>query len=139
MDDADVDNKTEELFEILGVTEYADQLAEEFSHGMRQKVVICSTLLHDPEVIVIDEPMVGLDPRSTKLVKDLLSERTKAGTTVFMSTHMLSLAEELSDKVGIINNGRLIWLGEVRDLRQAFDKLSSFEDIFLELTGNGDK
>lgn len=97
--------------------EFADDLAESYSLGMRQRLVFASSLLHDPDVLVLDEPMVGLDPRSVRIVKDLLRERTRGGMTVFMSTHTLAMAEELADRVGIMVRGRLRFLGTVADLR----------------------
>jgi ABC-2 type transport system ATP-binding protein len=119
-----------ELFEIDG---YKDMLIEEFSHGMRQRLCFCATLLHSPEVIIIDEPMVGLDPKSIHLVKKILKEKSKEAVTIFLSTHILSLAEELSDRIGIIHKGRLIADSSVQSLKEIF-KSDKFEDLFLELT-----
>jgi len=113
---------------------YGNQLMESYSHGMKQKVVICSALLHDPKVIVIDEPMVGLDPKSIRLVKDILREHANEGKTVFMSTHTLNLAEEVSDRIGIIHKGKLISLGTVDEIKKAAEKTGKLEDVFLKLT-----
>jgi ABC-2 type transport system ATP-binding protein len=123
--------------------EFADDLAESYSLGMRQRLVFASSLLHDPDVLVLDEPMVGLDPRSVRIVKDLLRERTRGGMTVFMSTHTLAMAEELADRVGIMVRGRLQFLGTVADLRARGSGLvegagdgesRSLEQLYLEIT-----
>ena len=89
------------------LSDFVDQLAETYSHGMKQRTVFAAALLHDPAVLVLDEPMVGLDPRSMKIVKDLLRDRANAGMTIFMSTHTLGLAEEIADRIGIVDRGKL--------------------------------
>ncbi len=100
-------------------------------------MVFASALLHDPPVLVVDEPMVGMDPKSTRLVKDLLRQRTAAGGTVFMSTHTLSLAEEIADRIGIIDHGWMNFLGTLDQLRQeASDHQTNLEQIFLDRTDN---
>ena len=118
--------------------EFLDDLIETYSHGMKQRMVFASAFLHDPAVLVIDEPMVGLDPLGVRLVKDLLRSRAAAGTSVVMSTHTLAVAEEIADRIGIMNAGRVHFLGTVPQLRE---KLSShheaLEPLFLELTGDG--
>jgi len=114
---------------------FADDLAESYSLGMRQRLVFAAALLHDPDVLVLDEPMVGLDPRSVRIVKDLLKSRTREGMTVFMSTHTLAMAEELADRVGIMVRGQLRFLGSVAELRdQVATEHTSLEDLYLELT-----
>jgi ABC-2 type transport system ATP-binding protein len=114
---------------------YADDLAESYSLGMKQRLVFAAALLHDPDVLVLDEPMVGLDPRSVRIVKDLLRSRTREGMTVFMSTHTLAMAEELADRVGIMVRGQLRFLGTVAELRdQVATGTTSLEDLYLELT-----
>lgn len=119
------------LFELQ---EFSNFLIEDLSHGMRQRLVFSAALLHDPEVIIIDEPMVGLDPKSARMVKDILRERANDGTTIFMSTHSISDAEELADRIGIINRGRLIAVGTFKELEMMSGKGGRLEDIFLELT-----
>lgn len=115
--------------------DFLDELTETYSHGMRQRVVFAAAVLHDPKVIVLDEPTVALDPKSTKLVKDLLRERAAGGTAVFMSTHTLSIAEEIADRIGIIHHGRMIFVGTVEELRAArASDHASLEQIFLQLT-----
>jgi ABC-2 type transport system ATP-binding protein len=117
--------------------EFADDLAESYSLGMKQRLVFASSLLHDPSVLVLDEPMVGLDPRSVRIVKDLLAARTREGMTVFMSTHTLAMAEEMADRVGIMVRGRLRFLGTVMELReQVALESTSLEQLYLELTNS---
>ncbi len=123
-----------ELAEQLDFGDFMDELTEGYSHGMKQRVVIAAALLHEPEVMVVDEPMVGLDPRSMRVVKDILRARSRAGATIFMSTHTLAVAEELADRIGIINHGRLIALGSQADLHRAAGKEEGLEDLFLRLT-----
>lgn len=134
MSRADATMKADELFDTFALHETRDQLIENLSHGTRQRVVIASALLHDPKVIIIDEPMVGLDPRSARVVKDVLKTRSRAGTTVFLSTHILHIAEELADRIGILNRGRLIAVGTMDHLRHASGHGGALEDAFLELT-----
>lgn len=135
VDPADAKRKTGELIERFSLTSYTTQRVENLSHGTRQRLAIASALLHDPEVIIIDEPMVGLDPRNARVVKEELKERSRAGTTIFLSTHLLNVAEELADRVGIINHGRLVALGTVGELREARSNADEdLEDIFLEMT-----
>jgi ABC-2 type transport system ATP-binding protein len=119
--------------------DFLDDLIETYSHGMRQRLIFASALLHDPPVLIIDEPMVGLDPRSVRAVKDRLRDQAAAGTTVFMSTHTLAIAEEISNRIGIMNQGRLHFLGTVADLQSELaSHHASLEPLFLELTsGNG--
>ena len=115
--------------------EFADDLAESYSLGMKQRLVFAASLLHDPDVLVLDEPMVGLDPRSVRIVKDLLKSRTQEGMTVFMSTHTLAMAEEMADRVGIMVRGQLRFLGTVAELRdQMALETTSLEQLYLELT-----
>ncbi|NLC58385.1 MAG: ABC transporter ATP-binding protein [Armatimonadetes bacterium] len=124
-----------ELLDLFGLTPVADRLIEDYSHGMRQKAVMAACLLHEPRVIIIDEPMVGLDPQSAHLVKTILREQCRQGVSVFMSTHTLSLAEDVCDRVGIILKGRLVALGTVTELKQQFGSEGDLEDLFLDLTG----
>ena len=118
--------------------DFIDDLTETYSHGMKQRLVFASALLHDPPVLVIDEPMVGLDPRSVRVVKDRLRMQAGAGTTVFMSTHTLAVAEEIADRIGIMDHGRLYFLGTLGELQQELaSPHTSLEPLFLELTQNG--
>src|SRR2546423_10562477 len=106
-----------ELIERFNLGEFSNKTIEGLSHGTRQRVAIVSALLHEPEVFVIDEPMVGLDPHHARIVKDILKERSRAGMTVLVSTHQLSVAEEMADRIGIIHGGRLIAAGTSGDFR----------------------
>lgn len=138
VDGAALGRRIEELLELFGCQDYADELTENYSHGMKQRVVIASALVVEPEVIVIDEPMVGLDPRSVRLVKDVLRERTRAGATVFMCTHTLSVAEELADRIGIVDRGRLIACGTLGELRELSRSQGSLEELYLQLTAEAE-
>jgi ABC-2 type transport system ATP-binding protein len=125
-----------EYFDLHG---FIDDLAETYSHGMRQRIVFASALLHDPPVLVLDEPMIGLDPQNVRAVKDRLRERAAAGATVFLSTHTLAIAEEIAPRIGIMNGGQLHFLGTVGQLREELaSRHASLEPLFLELT-NGRK
>ena len=134
MDSAVVARASDELFDVFGLNEIRRQTIESLSHGTRQRLVIASALLHQPKVIIIDEPMVGLDPRSARVVKNVLKERSRAGVTVFLSTHVLHIAEELADQVGILNRGRLIAVGTIDELREVSGQKGELEDAFLALT-----
>jgi ABC-2 type transport system ATP-binding protein len=115
--------------------EFVDQLTETYSHGMKQRTVFASALLHDPQVLVVDEPMVGLDPHSIRLVKDLLQWESATGMCVLMSTHTLAAAEEISDRIGIMNYGRLLFDGSVSELRRQFgSEHDSLESLYLDVT-----
>jgi ABC-2 type transport system ATP-binding protein len=123
------------LLDYFEMTPWCDQKAEGYSHGMRQKTVVAAALLHHPEVIIIDEPLTGLDPHSGRLLKNILKERTKSGATVFVSTHILGVAEELSDRIGILDRGKLIACGSVQELMgMATAEGESLEQLFLRLT-----
>ena len=118
--------------------EFLDDLIETYSHGMKQRLVFAAALLHDPPALVVDEPMVGLDPRSVRVAKDLLRSRADAGAAILMSTHTLSIAEEIADRIGIVNGGRLHFVGAVAELqRELSSPHASLEPLFLELTGGG--
>ena len=126
--------------ENFRMDDFLDDLTETYSHGMKQRLVFASALLHDPAVLVIDEPMVGLDPRSIRLVKDLLRMQAAAGTTVFLSTHTLAVAEEIADRIGILDGGRLHFLGTVAQLQQELSsRHTSLEPLFLELTDGSNR
>ncbi|HXG49191.1 MAG TPA: ABC transporter ATP-binding protein [Methylomirabilota bacterium] len=124
----------EALIHRFNLEPYVHKAIEGLSHGTRQRVAIVSALLHDPEVFVIDEPMVGLDPHHARVVKDILKERSRAGMTVFLSTHQLSVAEEMADRIGIIHRGRLIAVGTREELRQQSGAEGPLEQTFLALT-----
>ena len=119
---------------LFGLDEYLDDLCESYSHGMKQRVVLTAALLHDPEVLVVDEPMVGLDPRGSRLVKDLFREHVDRGRCVFLSTHSLAVAEEVADRIGIITRGRLVALGNLADLEGQCGGAKGLEAMFLRIT-----
>ncbi len=132
------DRLLESLIRRLDIDEFLDQLTESYSHGMKQRVVLAAALLHEPAVLVIDEPMVGLDPRAIRVVKNLFVEHTRNGGTVFMSTHTLDIAEAVADQIGIIHRGELIAVGTLDELRAQARRQHSLEEIFLQLTEVGD-
>ncbi len=128
----------EELLKLFGLSERGDDLVGGFSHGMRQKTALAGALLHNPQAFFLDEPTVGLDPRSARLIKDILREVTDRGTAIFMSTHILEIAERMCDRVAIISGGRVIATGSMDELRVGRTG-ESLEDIFLELTGGAEE
>jgi ABC-2 type transport system ATP-binding protein len=135
MEETDTAKKTEELIETFSMAEWIDDMVEGYSHGMKQKLVMAQALIHDPEIIIVDEPMVGLDPRSIKLVKKIFKGLAKSGVTIFMSTHTLSHAQEMCDRIGIIHRGDLIAIGTINELmKTAHTKRSELEEIFFVLT-----
>lgn len=131
---ADFDALCDELLSIFELDHVADQLVESYSHGMRQKLSFATCFLHKPRVVVVDEPWVGLDPKNIRAVKIFLKQQTAQGLTVFMSTHSLSIAEEVADRVGIIHRGRLLHTGTVDEVKTLADHPGSLEDVFLQLT-----
>jgi len=136
MDGQRLGKRVDELFELFGLRDFRSELIESYSHGMRQRLVMGSAFLHHPQVIVVDEPMVGLDPQGARLVKTIFREQCAQGRTVFMSTHTLGVAEEVCDRIGIIHKGELIALGTKEDLQQQVKgDADRLESIFLQLTG----
>jgi ABC-2 type transport system ATP-binding protein len=125
--------RMERFLELFEMTNAAGDLIKSYSHGMRQKIIITGALIHDPSMWILDEPLVGLDPKSAHLLKDLMRKHCDAGNTVFFSTHVLEVAEKLCDRIGIIHKGKLIAIGTMAELRQG-DRAESLESIFLELT-----
>jgi ABC-2 type transport system ATP-binding protein len=136
MDGPEVEARARRFLELFSLTEWKDELVESYSHGMRQKLLISSALLHEPELLVVDEPMVGLDPRSARLLKDLLRAYAERGGGVFLSTHTLEVAEAVCDRIGIIAGGEVIALGSMDELRAQADAGGAhLEEIFLKVTG----
>ena len=131
---ARIDAAAHELVARFHLGDYVHKAIEGLSHGTRQRVAIVSALLHDPEVFVLDEPMVGLDPQHARVVKDILKERSLQGMTVFVSTHQLSVAEEMADRIGIMHQGRLIAAGTRDELRRQSGAAGPLEQSFLALT-----
>lgn len=134
MDNAQIEQSATGLVTRFGLESYLGKPIEGLSHGTRQRVAIVSALLHDPEVFVLDEPMVGLDPHHSRVLKDILKERSVRGTTVFVSTHQLSVAEEMADRIGIMDNGRLFAVGTREELRRQSGAAGALEQVFLALT-----
>ncbi|MHC5537242.1 ABC transporter ATP-binding protein [Singulisphaera rosea] len=124
-----------ELIETFEMSEFVDELCENYSQGMKQRVVFASALVHDPKVLIVDEPLVGLDPRSARIVKDIFIAQARSGVAVLMSTHLLSIAEELADTIGIVDHGRMLARGTLADLRHELHSHGPLEDLFLQLTG----
>src|SRR3984893_526042 len=132
----EVEHRARELLALFDLEEWRDELVESYSHGMRQKLIISSAFVHRPDVIVVDEPMVGLDPKAARILKDLFREYTHRGHTIMMSTHTLEVAETLCDRVAIIAKGTIRACGTMAELRQSADAgTQGLEQIFLRLTG----
>jgi ABC-2 type transport system ATP-binding protein len=133
---ADVERRVDELLSVWELTAWRDELLESYSHGMKQKLIISSALIHRPEVIVVDEPLVGLDPKAARLLKDIFRGFVERGGTVLMSTHTLEVAEALCDRIAIIQGGEIRAQGTMDDLRrEARAGDAGLEEIFLKLTG----
>ena len=132
----EVEKRGQELLTLFDLESWRDELVESYSHGMRQKLIIASAFVHRPAVIVVDEPMVGLDPKSSKILKDLFREYTRRGHTVMMSTHTLEIAEGMCDRIGIMQRGELVACGSMDELRRSSGHDDALEDIFLRLTGD---
>jgi ABC-2 type transport system ATP-binding protein len=126
--------RTEELVRLFEIESFLDELCEGYSQGMKQRLVFASALVHEPKVLVVDEPFVGLDPRSARIVKRMFVDQARKGVAVFMSIHLLSIAEDLADRIGIIHRGRMIADGNLAELRETLSHSGSLEDLFLQLT-----
>lgn len=134
MEEARLESDARELIARFNLEPYLRKPIEGLSHGTKQRVAIASALLHEPEVFVIDEPMVGLDPHHARVVKDTLKERSRRGMTVFLSTHQLSIAEEMADRIGIIHQGKFVAVGTSEELRRQSGSDGVLEHSFLALT-----
>ena len=130
-----IEEAREQAFVRFGLTDAADLLIKDFSHGMRQRLIYATTLVRDPDIYLIDEPFLGLDPYGIRQIKELLRQRARAGAAVFFTTHILALIEDLADRVGILHGGRLIACGSVAELRGDANNARRLEDVFLDLTG----
>lgn len=138
MDRQQVERRIEELLRVFRLEEAGDDTIDSYSHGMQQKTALAAALMHDPKVLVLDEPTAGLDPRSARLIKDMLRQMAERGSAVFLSTHILEIAERMCDRIGIINEGELIAVGTMQELRALGKGETSLEDIFLNLTGGAE-
>jgi ABC-2 type transport system ATP-binding protein len=129
-------SRIDELIETFEMVDFIDELCENYSQGMKQRVVFASALVHNPRVLVVDEPLVGLDPRSARIVKNLFLSEARSGAAVLMSIHLLGIAEQLADRIGIVDHGRMLAVGTLTELRERVQHDGSLEDLFLKLTGN---
>ena len=135
-DGAQVEHRARELLALFDLEEWRDELVESYSHGMRQKLIIAGAFVHRPKVIVVDEPHVGLDPKSIRILRELFREYVRRGNTIMMSTHSLEVAEAMCDRIAIIQGGRIRACGTMAELRAgATDGATGLEEIFLRLTG----
>lgn len=139
MDGPAIRRQVARLSECLDLGGWLDQYSESYSHGMKQRVVLTSALLHEPCVLIVDEPMIGLDPVTSRAVKGLFAEVRKRGGAVFLSTHTLDTAEDLADRIGIIHHGRLIAEGTLADLKALTGRHDRLEEIFFQLLGHSDR
>lgn len=133
-DETSLIHEISRLMELFDLTQWQNELIESYSHGMKQRLTMCSALLHRPKVLIVDEPMVGLDPRGAWLAKTILRKETSKGTTVFMSTHSLEVAEEVCDEIAIIKGGKIIAMGSIEKLRERAGVDGNLEQVFLTLT-----
>ncbi len=135
---AQITRRTDELLNLFGLNDAADDMVESYSHGMQQKASLAAALIHDPWVLVLDEPTVGLDPKSARLIKDILRQLAERGAAVMLSTHIMEIAERMCDRIGIISQGKLVAVGTMDDLRALGTGQTDLEDIFLNLTGGAE-
>ncbi len=133
----DIDERIRHLATLFQMDDYYDDLIESFSHGMKQRLTMASSLIHKPKVIIVDEPMVGLDPKGARLVKKIFRELSRNGSTIFMSTHTLEIAEEVCDRIGIIQGGQVVAVGTMKELKEKTGgDAKKLESIFFKLTGD---
>jgi len=136
-DDGEASAMQERLLQMFLLTDWLDELVESYSHGMRQKLIVTAALIHNPKVVIIDEPMVGLDAKGMRQVKELFREVAKTGSAVLLSTHTMAVAEEVCDRIAILNKGKIIAIGTMEQLRRMVDSdMKNLESIFLQLTEN---
>ncbi len=129
-----LEEKALNLLDLFGLSEWGDELIESYSHGMKQRLIIASAILHEPRVIIVDEPMVGLDPKGARLVKDIFRQKSKQGSTIFLSTHTLALVQEICDHLAIIDRGEVVASGTAEELRKRSGIDGNLERIFLKIT-----
>ncbi len=135
MNKIEINSSIDKYASLFEFEDYMDLKTEDYSHGMKQRIIIASAFIHEPKLILIDEPMVGLDPKIAKIVKDTLREYANNGGSIFLSTHTLSLAEEICDEIGIMNKGNIVYKGNISNLKNKLKK-DNLEDLFLEITKN---
>jgi ABC-2 type transport system ATP-binding protein len=129
-----LEQRISDLLDRFELSHWQDELVESYSHGMKQRLVMCAALLHEPKAIIVDEPMVGLDPKAARIVKNIFRDEADKGTTIFMSTHSLEVAEEVCDEIAIIQAGRIIAQGTARSLKEQAGVDGTLEQLFLTLT-----
>ncbi|MFO0851258.1 MAG: ABC transporter ATP-binding protein [Gemmataceae bacterium] len=134
MDRKHADDRIARVIDLFHLDDFADDLTERYSHGMRQRTVFAAALVHEPKLLIADEPTVGLDPKSIRELKVLLREQVANGVTVLLSTHTLDIAQELADRIGVIDHGRLLALGTMADLRKQAGRDGNLEELFLQIT-----
>ena len=140
VDPAEAQKRARDLCEVLDLWKHRAERCEGFSRGMKQKVALAGALIHEPKLLMLDEPLTGLDAAIARQVKDLLVERVRAGSSIILTTHILEVAERLADRIGIIQRGKLIAEGDMAELRDlAGQRNSSLEDVFLQLTQTGER
>jgi ABC-2 type transport system ATP-binding protein len=136
LDDPAIADRVREMLELFELGRWEHELVESFSHGMKQRLVMCAAFLHRPRAVVVDEPMVGLDPRGARLIKDVFRKMSARGVAILMSTHTLEVAEEMCDRISIILKGRIIARGTVEEIRAMGDaRGEELTSVFLKLTG----
>lgn len=137
MERAKAEERLRHYFHLFGLRGAEDSFIESYSHGMRQKLVFSVSLMHDPNVLVVDEPLTGLDPQSARTLKTLLRKKAREeGMAVFLSTHTLSVAEEMADRIGVLHRGELLFVGTLDEMRERVGKPGNLEEMFLSLTGD---
>ncbi|MCB0318083.1 MAG: ABC transporter ATP-binding protein [Bdellovibrionales bacterium] len=137
VDSSLIEPRIDKLLKEFGLQKWQNELIESFSHGMRQRIATCGALIHDPAVLIIDEPMVGLDPHGAKLLKDSMKNLAEQGKSIFLSTHSLNVAEEVADRLAIIDHGTIIALGTIEEIQAGLGiQASGLENLFLQLTSN---
>jgi ABC-2 type transport system ATP-binding protein len=134
LEGAPVAERAQELLELFELTKWKDELVESFSHGMKQRLVMCSAFLHRPQAVLVDEPMVGLDPRGAQLIKDVFRVMSRKGVAILMSTHTLEVAQDLCDRISIIQGGRIVARGTVAELLAGSEN-EELTPVFLKITG----
>jgi ABC-2 type transport system ATP-binding protein len=136
VDRAGREKEVDRLVELFSMKEWVRELTEAYSHGMKQRLVLAATLLHRPRVILVDEPLVGLDPHHARLVKEVFREQARQGTSILMSTHILSVAEDFADRIGIMLQGRIVALGRMEELQKTAQVDGRLEEVFFKITEN---
>mgnify|MGYP006300231557 CR=1 FL=1 len=131
---AEIREELDKSFDLFGLSEQKNSLINDLSHGMKQRLIYASTFLHKPAVMFIDEPLIGLDPYTIRLLKDILVEKARSGMTIFLTTHILALAEDIADRIGIIMRGRMIACGALPELLEKYGNRKNLEDLFLSIT-----